>query len=178
MTPTKTPANKTDRLLQLFLAATVAVFAVLLWDTLRDRVVKVGDIAPEFAITTESGVTVSSSNFPGKVLVLNFWATWCPPCVEETPALERFHKQLKDAGVTVLAISVDKNEAKYRNFIKRFGVTFATAHDPEATISSMYGTYRYPESYVIDKSGRVIEKIVGPKKWTDENVIKSFRTLL
>lgn len=168
---------KVDRILHYLLAASVAVFAVVLWDALRDRVVNVGDTAPNFSITTESGLNVSRSNFGGRLLVLNFWATWCPPCVRETPALEALHNQLKDSGVVVLGVSLDKNEKKYKDFLKRFRVTYAMTRDEKGEVSGLFGTYRYPETYVIDRNGKVVQKIIGAE-WTVENMSRYLKSLL
>jgi peroxiredoxin len=173
------PAPKTDRILQFLLAGALAALGITLWDAMRDKVVNVGDIAPDFTITTETGQTVSRANFGGKVLILNFWASWCAPCAQETPSLESLHRLMKDSGVVVLAISNDKTEEKYKRFLKRYGVTFHTARDVEAKISDSYGTYRYPETYVINKEGKVAAKYIGfQKPWTDENVLKFLKSLL
>ena len=92
--------------------------------------------------------------------------------------MEQFHRRLKDQGVVLLGISVDKSAEKYKSFLKRYGVTFPTAHDPGMVVSDSYSTYRYPETYVIGRDGRVVEKIVGRKNWTDEKFIKSIQALL
>jgi peroxiredoxin len=168
--------NNTERILQGLLALATLVLAVVLWDAIRDKTVNVGDTAPDFEIRTDSGLTVSRANFGGKVLVLNFWATWCPPCVQETPALEALHKRLKDSGVVVLGISVDKNEKKYKDFLKRFGVTYLTAREPEALIGDRYRTYKYPETYVIDRNGKVVQKIIGAD-WSVETMTGFLKTL-
>jgi peroxiredoxin len=168
--------NTADRVLQGLLGLSTLLLAVVLWDTIRDRSVNVGDIAPDFEIRTDAGLTVSRGNFGGKVLVLNFWATWCPPCVQETPALEALHKQLKDSGVVVLGISVDKNEKKYKDFLRRFGVTYLTARDPEAKIGDQYRTYKYPETYVIDRNGKVVQKVIGAE-WSVETMTSFLKTL-
>ncbi len=167
----------TDKILQLAMAAALSMLAVVLWDATRQRVVQVGDTAPEFSVQAENGMTVTRSNFGGKALVLNFWATWCQPCVRETPALEALHRQMKDLGVVVLGISVDKKQEKYKAFLKRFGVTFLTTHDPGATVSDSFGTYRYPETYVIDRSGKVVQKIIG-FEWKEEEMVRFLKTLL
>lgn len=178
-TAVATPAASTlDRTLMLFILGGLLATSLVVWDATRDRSVNAGDPAPDFSIVTEDGRTVTRSNFGGKVLVLNFWASWCPPCAEETPSMKVFHERLKDQGVVLLAISVDKNKDKYKAFLRRFGVTFATAHDPEAVISDSYSTYRYPETYIIGRDGRVVEKIVGRKNWADENFLKSIQALL
>ena len=167
-----------DRSLQVSIAVLLVALIAVVWDATRNRVVGVGDSAPEFSIRTDSGVTVSRSNFGGKVLVLNFWATWCPPCIDEMPSLDALQKRFKNDGVVVLGISVDEDEAVYRSFLEQRGVSFQTARDPEARISADYGTFRYPETYIIDSSGSVAQKIIGPAAWTDERMVSYIRSLL
>ncbi|MDW8354028.1 MAG: TlpA disulfide reductase family protein [Bryobacterales bacterium] len=169
---------KTERLLQAIIAVCLVGLGYVIADALREKVVGVGDTAPDFSIVTDSGRRISRSDFGGKLLVLNFWATWCPPCVEEMPSLEEFHRRLAPSGVVVLGISVDQNERAYRAFLERARVTFATARDPEARISAEYGTFKYPETYIIDRSGKVVIKHIGPRDWTDEQIIRNVRALL
>jgi len=169
---------KLERLLQILMVAALGLLVAVVVSTIEERVVVAGDTAPNFSITTDSGRKITRSDFGGKVLVLNFWATWCPPCIEEIPSLEQFHKQLSGAGVVVLAVSVDRNAAQYSRFLERAGITFLTARDPEAEISSRYGTFKYPESYVIDRRGKVVQKIIGATNWTDPRMINYIRSLL
>jgi cytochrome c biogenesis protein CcmG/thiol:disulfide interchange protein DsbE len=169
---------KTDRVLNALLVIAVAALVVVAADTMREKVVVVGDSAPDFTIRTDTGLSVSPTNFGGQVLVLNFWATWCPPCIREMPSLDQFHRLLRDSGVVVLAISVDKNERTYRNFLDRVKVSFLTARDPEARISGSFGTYRYPETYVIDRTGKVVQKVIADTDWSDENMIRFVKSLL
>jgi peroxiredoxin len=167
--------RKTDRLLQLLMSAALALLVVVLWDAMRNKVIGVGDTAPDFSIATSNGKTVARDSFDGKLLMINFWASWCAPCVQETPLLEALHRAGKDGGLTLLAISVDKNQKSYENFVRRHRVTFLTAHDPEQKINDMFGTYRYPESYIIDKSGKVLLKKVG---MLDAETIKVIQGML
>ena len=164
------------------LAGAIAVLAVaLVWvvsGTLEARVVKAGDTAPEFRIVTDSGRTITPSNFGGKLLVLNFWASWCPPCVEETPSLNAFQQQMKSQGVVVLAVSIDANEKLYHRFIERYKVTFDTTRDPESNISASYGTFQIPESYIIDQSGHVREKIISNMDWMDPEFLARIKSYL
>jgi cytochrome c biogenesis protein CcmG/thiol:disulfide interchange protein DsbE len=169
---------KLERLLQILMVAALGLLVAVVVSTIEERVVVAGDTAPNFSITTDSGRKITRSDFGGKVLVLNFWATWCPPCIEEIPSLEQFHKQLSGAGVVVLAVSVDRNAAQYSRFLERAGITFLTARDPEAEISSRYGTFKYPESYIIDRRGKVVQKIIGATNWTDPRMINYIRSLL
>ncbi len=171
-------AVKTERVLQALIAVCLAVLAGVIIDTFREKVVVAGDTAPDFSITTDEGRTISRSNFGGKLLVLNFWATWCPPCLEEMPSLDQFQKKLAGSGVVVLGVSVDQNARAYRNFLSRVKVAFETARDPEGKINAEYGTFKYPETYIIDSRGKVIEKIVGPTDWTDPSVLSRVRALL
>jgi len=169
---------KSDRPLILVLCFSLLALAVAVADSLRDRVVRVGDTAPDFSVRADNGLTVSPKSFGGKVLVLNFWATWCPPCVEETPSLVAFAEAYREKGVVVLGVSVDKSQKNYENFIRRFRIGFLTSRDAEAKISDEYGTYIYPETYVIDRSGKVVQKIVGKTDWTDANMTRFIDSLL
>jgi peroxiredoxin len=171
----KTP--KTEQVLQGLLVLSTLLLGVVLWDAMRNRVVNVGDTAPEFAVRTDTGLTVGPSNYGGKVLIVNFWATWCPPCVQETPALVALDKQMRDQGVVILGISVDKNEKKYKDFLRRFGVSYLTAREPEGKIGDLYGSYKDPETYVIDRNGKVVQKIVGAD-WNLDTMVPFLKSLL
>ncbi len=138
-----------------------AALIAVVYPTLEQRVVQPDEDAPAFSITTDSGQKITESNFGGKVLVLNFWATWCPPCLEEFPALNRFAAQNKDSGVVVLGISVDKNETLYKRFLQNTKPAFQTMRDPEQNVNAKYGTFQFPETYIIDSKGRVIKKYIG-----------------
>jgi cytochrome c biogenesis protein CcmG, thiol:disulfide interchange protein DsbE len=167
-----------NRALQVTGGLLFVALAFVLADTLRDRLVNVGDKAPNFTVVTESGKTLSRDNFGGKLLVLNFWATWCPPCVQEMPSLNQFQEELKGAGVVVLAVSVDHNADAYKRFVQRFGLRFETARDEKADIPASYGTYKYPETYVINAKGEVLEKFIGEENWADPQLIQRIKRLL
>ena len=96
---------------------------------------------------------ITLSQYRGQVVVLNFWATWCPPCVEEMPSLVEMQRRMKAKGVTVLAVSVDVDESAYKQFLKDHNVSLLTVRDPEHKSSELYGTFKYPETYVIDRGG-------------------------
>jgi peroxiredoxin len=165
----------------IFAGSIVALAAALVWvvsGTLEPPVVNAGDRAPEFRVVTDHGKTLTRSDFGGKLLVLNFWASWCPPCVEETPSLEQFAKEFGPQGVVVLAVSSDRNEKLYRQFLKRFGVTFETSRDPDSNISASYGTFQLPESYLIDRNGKVVEKIISNQNWMDPEFLARVRKYL
>ncbi len=172
-------ANTTfDKILLGSIGLLVAALVFVVGDTIRDKVVGVGDRAPNFAVQTNAGLTLSPSSYGGKVMVLNFWASWCPPCLEEIPSLNEFQKRLEQEGVVVLAVSVDEDEASYQAVLDRMDVAFQTAWDPAAEVSDLYGTYRFPETYVIDSRGRVVQKIIGSTTWNDERMLSYIRSLL
>ena len=167
-----------ERAIQTLIAMLLAVFVYVIFDSFHERLVEVGDSAPDFSITTDNGRTVTAASFGGKLLVLNFWATWCPPCVEEIPSLNEFQNRFAKAGVVVLGISVDSDEKIYRDFLARARVSFLTARDPDRKISADYGTFKYPESYIIDSKGKVLRKIISNQDWMSERVIKDMESLL
>lgn len=167
-----------DRILLGAIAVLAGILIYVVTGTLEPRIVNAGDAAPNFKITTDSGKTVSIDSFGGKLLVLNFWASWCPPCVEETPSLEQFARELGPEGVVVVAVSIDRNENLYHRFIQRFGISFETARDPEANISSSYGTFQIPETYLIDPHGKVLEKVISNQNWMDPEFLAQVRKML
>lgn len=150
-------------------------FLFTIRNSFEQRIIEAGDSAPAFAVTTESGKRLSRNEFGGKLLVLNFWATWCPPCIEEMPSLNEFARQMSKDGVVVLGVSIDVNEKAYKSFVDRNRLAFETARDPAADIAADYGTFKWPETYVINTKGDVVEKLVGPKLWTDPRMIASIR---
>jgi cytochrome c biogenesis protein CcmG/thiol:disulfide interchange protein DsbE len=136
------------------------------------RPVRIGSTAPDF--TVES---VSMRQFRGQIVVLNFWATWCRPCVEEMPSLQEMQKRMKANGVTVLAVSVDVDENAYRRFLNDHRVDLLTARDPNQKISALYGTFKFPETYIIDRNGIMRRKFLGPVDWTAPDIAEFLQKL-
>lgn len=169
---------KTNRFLKAGIAVLLLALVAAIYDGMREKVIDVGDTAPDFSIATDSGRVITRANFGGKLLVLNFWATWCPPCIEEMPSLDQFQKTFAGHGVVVLGISVDKDERAYKSFLSKAGVSFQTARDARAGINAEYGTFKYPETYLIDTRGKVVRKFIGPENWTHENMLADVRSLL
>jgi cytochrome c biogenesis protein CcmG, thiol:disulfide interchange protein DsbE len=130
----------------------------------------IGKPAPEFTVK-DSDRSVALRDLRGKVVVLNFWATWCPPCVEETPSLVAMQAKLKD-HVLVFGVSTDQDESAYHRFIKVYNVNFLTVRDPEQKSNRLYGTVAYPETYIIDREGILRRKFVGPVDWTKPEIIE------
>lgn len=118
------------------------------------------------------------SDLRGQVVVLNFWASWCPPCADEAPSLNQLEQRITSRGAVVLGISVDDDEAAYQNFLKNYNIVFPTYRDPSARIALDYGSTMYPETYVIDRRGRLDRKIVGPQDWTSPEMNAYFDSVL
>lgn len=130
---------------------------------------RIGTPAPDF--TVQDGQTkVTLSQFRGQVVVLNFWATWCPPCVEEMPSLVEMQRRMKAKGITVLAVSVDVDESAYHQFVKDHNVNLLTVRDADQKSNSLYGTFKFPETYVIDRNGIMRRKFIGAVDWNDPEV--------
>ena len=135
----------------------------------------VGNPAPDFTVQ-DADRKVTLHDLRGKIVVLNFWATWCPPCVEEMPSLVRMQSNLKDR-VVVLAVSVDDDERSYRTFLKKNNVDLLTVRDPQQKSNELYGTFKFPETYIIDRQGVVQRKFIGPVDWTRPDVVEYLNKL-
>ncbi|MGP8260423.1 MAG: TlpA family protein disulfide reductase [Acidobacteriaceae bacterium] len=133
-----------------------------------DHPARIGTLAPQFTLT--DGVqTVSLASLRGHTVVLNFWATWCLPCVEELPSLMAMHHRLPQ--ITILAISQDDDPAAYRQFLLDNHVDFLTLRDPSARVPHLYGTIKIPETYIIDRKGILRRKFVSAQDWTSPEVL-------
>ena len=167
---------KIDRFLRLGIGVLAVVLVYIIYTSIHQRVVEANDMAPQFSITADNGRTVSLPNFGGKVLLLNFWASWCGPCVAETPSLSKLAQDYASKGLVVLGVSVDKDPQAYQNFLRKYTPGFLTACDLK--IHEDYGTYMYPETYIINAQGRVLLKIAEPADWTSPTVTQIIDKLL
>lgn len=147
--------------------AAISVFAGCYQGT---RPPHVGSAAKEFSVQ-DSDRRVSLDQFRGQVVVLNFWATWCAPCVEELPSLMNLQDRMHERGVTVLGVSIDVDGDAYHRFLKLHNINFLTVRDPEQKVAGMYGTTGWPETYIIDRQGVLRRKFVGPVDWNSPEVI-------
>jgi peroxiredoxin len=127
-----------------------------------------GSVAPGFTLERLDGGTVRLSDLRGQVVLINFWATWCEPCKEEMPAMERLYQAHKDAGFELLAISVDDEPEPVRAFREEVGFSFPVLLDAEKEAARAYQTNRFPESFLVDAEGVVVERYIGPKSWDHE----------
>lgn len=141
-----------------------------------------GKTANDFALTMD-GKPQHLSDYRGKVVVLNFWASWCPPCVEEAPSLVRLQRHIEAGGGTVLGVSIDSDPAAYGKFLETQGINFPTWRDPnvqdnKSKIALGYGTSMIPETYVIDRHGKIARKLVGPQNWDSPEMLAYFDAVL
>ena len=145
----------------------------------RGYALATGAAAPAIGLSDLGGTPRSLDALRGKVVVVNFWATWCPPCVEEMPSLERLHRSLGPQGLAVVAISTDEDETELRRFVAQQQLTLPVWRDPGGSVASgSYHTTGYPETFVIDRSGALLEHVVGPAEWDSPQRLASFRQRL
>jgi thiol-disulfide isomerase/thioredoxin len=133
-----------------------------------DHPARIGSPAPEFTLTG-GGQTVSLASLRGHTVVLNFWATWCVPCIEELPSLMELQRRLPQ--LTILAISQDEDPAVYRQFLLDYRVNLLTLRDPSQRIPHLYGTVKIPETYIIDRNGILRRKFVSAQNWASPEVL-------
>ena len=124
-----------------------------------------GKPAPDFSLTLFDGRTVRLSDFRGKVVFLNFWASWCPPCRAEARLLEQSWQRYKDQGVVFLGVDIQDTEEAARRFIQEFGITYMNGRDPKNRIAIDFGVYGIPETFFIDRDGQITYKHIGALGW-------------
>lgn len=118
--------------------------------------------APNFTLTTTDGKTLSLSDFKGKNVYLNFWATWCPPCKLEMPEIEKLYKETKDSDLVILTVNLGEDKNTVTNFIKNKNYNFITLLDSNQKVADLYNVVSIPTSYFIDKNGNLVSGIKGP----------------
>src|SRR5580704_8704515 len=126
---------KLERIIQTLIALLLSVFVYVIFDSFHEKLVVVGDSAPDFSINADNGRTITPANFGGKLLVLNFWATWCQPCVDEVPSLDALQRRFANKGLVVLGVSVDENPSLYKQFLAKNNISFLTVRQPSKQLS-------------------------------------------
>lgn len=135
--------------------------------------------APDFVLNDLNGTSHSLAAYRGKVVFLNLWATWCPPCREEMPSMEKLHQKFAADGLVLLAVSEDEGPSQgVEAFTRSLGLTFPILLDPEGKLPGRYGVTGYPETFLIDRSGRIVQHIVGPEDWFSPEAQQQIATLL
>lgn len=135
----------------------------------------IGSQAQDFTVK-DSDRTVSLHDYHGKIILLNFWASWCAPCIEEMPSLVQLQKQMAPK-VAVVAVSIDEDEAAYHKFLRDHNVDLLTVRDPQQKTPTMYGTTGWPETFVIDSKGTIRRKFIGAQDWTSPEIIQYLNKL-
>jgi len=137
-----------------------------------------GSLAPDFSFRDPLGADHSLSQLRDKVVLLNFWATWCPPCVEEMPSMQQLQRRMEKHPFVMLAFSVDSSWEPVDRFIHRNSLTLPVYADFENEIATLYGTFRYPETFILDKSGRVAHRLLGARDWMSAETLRFLDVLV
>ncbi|MBI5047891.1 MAG: TlpA family protein disulfide reductase [Deltaproteobacteria bacterium] len=140
-----------------------------------------GKVAPDFTLPDLHGKMVSLSDYKGKVVFVNFWATWCKPCEEEMPSMQAMYEVLKNRfqNFELLAVSVDSKELNVvESFAKKYRLTFPILHDRKGKVKEIYKTTGVPETFIIDQNGVIAEKVWGPRNWSNQDSVRTIIELL
>ena len=140
---------------------------------------RTGYAAPDFTLPDLEGKLFRLSDFRGRVVFLNLWATWCPPCRMEMPSMEALYRRLQGRDFVMLAVAEDEGgAAAVRPFVRDAGITFPVLLDPSGTLSPRFGATGYPETFIIDRNGQVVNHTIGPAEWDSEQMVAYFKQLL
>lgn len=174
--------SKTDRIKigSVALLIGAALYATVKPGSQSPYHVTVGEYAPDFTLPTLSSNGADSINLfkhRGQVVLVNFWASWCPPCVDETPSLQELSVKLQKMGVEVIGVSVDQDETALRKFVAENHLSFPIVRDPDQVTAAQFGTFKFPETYILDRDGRVAEKIIGARDWQDPLMVSFVESL-
>lgn len=135
--------------------------------------------SPDFSFKDMDGHEASLSDYRGRVVFLNFWATWCVTCEEEMPSMEKLYQRFKDDKFEVLTVTIDKEGEKHvRSYLDKFGLSFPVILDPSKEIANLYKTTGVPETFIINKSGVIVHKAVGPRDWSTQAVMDTFENMI
>jgi len=140
---------------------------------------EVGHMAPDVTLRNLQGNLEGLVDHKNKVIILNFWATWCAPCLEEMPAFEKLYRRYRSQGLTVLAVSLDKGDfSKVQGFVDSNNLTFPVLMDSEGVAEKLYPSFTIPFTYVIDKEGRVAARVDGAKNWASNETFAALDILI
>lgn len=156
----------------------MAGMLILMGEPIEPRLSR-GDSAPDFALMSlADGTPVALTDLRGRVVLVNFWATWCKPCEDEMPAMENLYRALKGGGFELLAVSVDASRNDVDAFRERLGITFPVLLDPEQNAARRYQTTGFPESILVDSNGIIVERYVGPREWDHPDYVARVQRLM
>jgi peroxiredoxin len=161
-----------------FLFMGLGFAAVDLFSTVNVQPVKGSPPAPVFVLPTLEGRALNSGSLRGKVVLVNFWATWCGPCKEEMPGLERLQRRFQGEAFELLAVTTDQQEEAIRRFAQQLELTFPILIDEGQDVSSAFGVRGLPTTILIDKQGHVTGRAVGPRAWDSPAAVTLLKSLL
>ncbi len=124
------------------------------------------------------GNTVSLSDFRGNVVFLNFWATWCPPCVIEMPSMQKLHRRFKDKNFVMVAINSQETDARVKSFFDKYKLSFTALLDSSGEVGTWFDVNAFPTTFVLDKEGRIIGRVLGPREWDSQASVALFDYLI
>jgi len=179
--PIVEPRKRSRAVVVLTAAAILAlVFGIVWMQSSKYEPLTVGKVAPDFDLPDLEDNYVQLSDFRGKVVFLNFWATWCKPCREEMPSMEVLYRNFKQDGLVVLAVSIDRVTTKQEipPFVKSLSLTFPVLIDSWGQTDKRYKLMGVPETYIIDQQGILREKVIGPRDWTRLDNLEMVTALL
>jgi thiol-disulfide isomerase/thioredoxin len=125
-----------------------------------------------------NGRNVSLSDFRGKIVFLNFWTTWCPTCRIEMPSMEKLHRKLKDKDFAMVTVNLQESASQVKTFFKEFKLTFTALLDLTGEVGVAFGIRAIPTTYILDKTGRIIGQVLGPREWDSKDAIALFEALI
>ncbi len=134
--------------------------------------------AVDFTLLDISGRELSLKDFRGKVIFLNFWATWCYPCRMEMPSMENLYERFKGDGFVILGISLDRRRKKVERFLEEYGISFPILLDRDGRIADRYGVRGLPTTFIIDRRGKILGRAVGARDWFNKNSIKLIKYIV
>jgi len=171
--------NNAVRTLAVVVVVVAVAFGYVRLAQNKGYALKKGVEAPAFSLPALDGRSVDLGSYRGKVVLLNFWATWCGPCVSEMPSLERLHRTLGPEGLAVVTVSTDEDEAALRQFVKQYDLTMPVLRDPGGRgPAARYHTTGYPETFVLDRAGVLLQHTVGPAEWDSPESLAYFGGLI
>jgi peroxiredoxin len=133
---------------------------------------------PDFEVVNPKGEVMKLSDLKGKIVFLNFWATWCPPCQMEMPSMERLYEQFKDTDLAILAVSVGENTETVNNFLSQTPYSFPIALNPDGKLAVLYAARGIPTSYILNRDGKILAAKIGAQEWDTQKIIDVFTELL
>ena len=169
----------------VFAALTLLTFAASAAAVSTEELIRIG-LQPlkegteivDFELEDLSGATRRLSDFRGKVVLLNFWATWCGPCRFEMPSMEKLHQRLNAKGLEIVAVNLQEDRSSVKQFVDEYGLSFPVLLDTTGRIGATYGARSIPTTYIVDREGFVIAGTIGTREWDTEEYIRFFEKLL